>query len=495
MSGDHIIDNTERPMTVKWKKPNALALLRQSLVSTGVTDAAEEILPGVEAIGAGYNPFLEYASADSITVQLFDWSKGPFKKVSFNQKYKVPEIVDVQQHDRAIYSNISGSSINSFQKTLGGSVGISGDYNLFSGSLTVEFAEQSLTKSENEFTRIQQTIDKWSLRLPVVDDLKKYLSTSIKDHFGGLQKTDAAAMEFFNRFGSHFLAGIVMGGRAVYSSATNKLRVDRSYSIETEAQASYEFLTGQISAEAKAKYQTAVNSFNMTSESTASVVGGDAIKAVTAFDGKGGFAQWRDSVGTSPDFVQFVGAVPLVGIWTLFPDKDTAKFYENFFNMVWAPEQSRKYQYYPNYIDSMIVINGGNSGIQPPVGYTKIPFDLNSDAGGDYIYLCTHSASYNKTGPNKDCIDDVKIIFGKNAPAPAGYTKLDLDLNKGAGGEYVYLCYRRVPYNNSIAIKGVTVLGGSSPNVPAPYQFVQVPGDLNEGAGGDYVYVYISKEA
>jgi hypothetical protein len=42
---------------------------------------------------------------------------------------------------------------------------------------------------------------------------------------------------------------------------------------------------------------------------------------------------------------------------------------------------------------------------------------------------------------------------------------------------------------NQIAIKSVTVVGGNSPNVPAPYGYEKVPGDLNKGAGGDFIYV------
>ena len=35
------------------------------------------------------------------------------------------------------------------------------------------------------------------------------------------------------------------------------------------------------------------------------------------------------------------------------------------------------------------------------------------------------------------------VIYGKNASALPGYTKID-DLNKGVGGQYVYLCYKKM---------------------------------------------------
>lgn len=40
-------------------------------------------------------------------------------------------------------------------------------------------------------------------------------------------------------------------------------------------------------------------------------------------------------------------------------------------------------------------------------------------------------------------IDDLIVVEGKNPSAPAGYEILPVDINKGAGGEYLYLCMRR----------------------------------------------------
>ncbi|WP_173012711.1 MAC/perforin domain-containing protein [Niveispirillum sp. SYP-B3756] len=494
MTENMIVENSARRMTVKWRNQNALKLLRRELLSKGDSDSVN-FLPGVEAIGAGYNPFLDYASADSITVQLFDWNAAPRKNVTFNQKYLTPDVVDVLQADSASYYNASGSSINEFQSKFGASAKISGKYNFFSGSLSSEFNEESLSVSENEFSRIQHNISLWSLRLPVTGGLAKYLKKDIADHFNSLEKSPEAARDFFDRFGSHFLVGIVMGGCSVYSSSTNKLMVDRTYSIETVAQASYDFLTGQISGEAKAKYEGSVNSFNANSISRGHTVGGNGVLAAGAFDGKEGFDKWKESVAISPDFVQFVSSLPLVGIWTLFEDQEKAAYYEEYFNNNWAPEQSHKRQYYPDYVDSLVAINGGDSNIHPPAGYTKIYYDLNTGAKGDYIYLCYHKATYRPDRVNNNCIDDVKIIYGKDAQAPSGYVKLDLDLNKGAHGEYVYLCYRPVAFDNNISIKDITVIGGKTSNVPAPYGFEQVPGDLNKGAHGNFIYVFVSKTA
>jgi len=472
-------------LNTKFRKNQAIKLLRMEM------NVSDNVLPGVEAIGAAYNPFLEYASADSITVQIFDWSKAGTKQVSFNSKYTIPTPVDAQQADTSYYTNSSGSSIDKFQSNLANTGSISGGYNFFSGSLSVEYSAQSLAQSKNEFTRTQQTISLWSLRLAVTTDLRQYLRDDFLTYLDNMPLTNAAAEEFFNTYGSHILTGIVMGGRAVLASATNKQTVDRSYSIDVVAQASYKGLIGQLNAEDKLKYQQSMNNFSYFSEINHHAVGGDGVKALSAFEGKEGFDSWKASVGESPDFINFVSANPITGIWRLCKTQEQSLFLKGYYDKVWAPTQSVNQQRYPDYVNDIKVITTTQSDIQPSTGYTKISYDLNAGAGGDFIYLCYHNESYRSVGYNKNCITDIKIIYD-NEPTPPGYTKLPQDLNKGANGRFVYLCFRSAPYDNISAIKDISVIGGDNPDIFPPYGFEKVPGDLNAGAGGQCVYVCYS---
>ena len=473
------------PYTKSSPTSTSMQLLR---ALSGLSDT---VLPGVEAIGAGYDPFLLYASADSITVQLFDWYTAPSKSVTIDGNvYQVPSVVDVQSRNTYNYTDASGDSINTYQSSLATTVSISGDYNYFSGSLSTEYSTQSLTQSENAFTRVQQSITLWSLRLPTGADLRSLLRQDFRDYLDSLPQTEAAVADLFDRYGSHFLTGIVMGGRAVQSSATNKLQVDRSYSLDETAKASYKSLTGQLNAEEEAKYKESVSSFDFYSESSQSVIGGT--EAASAFDGKAGFDAWKASVALAPDFVDFVPTIPMAEIWRLCATEEQASYLENYFFNTWAPARSKTYQLYPDYVDALVVISGDSSNINPPTGYTKIPYDLNRGAGGKYMYLCYHKASYQARGESKPCIAALQVIYGKDAQPPSGYVKLPQDLNAGAGGEYVYLCYQPAAWTDDVAIKDVTVIGGNNADVPAPYGYAKVPGDLNKGSGGDYIYVCYS---
>ena len=87
----------------------------------------------------------------------------------------------------------------------------------------------------------------------------------------------------------------------------------------------------------------------------------------------------------------------------------------------------------------MHIIHGNHPEIEPPDGYEKIEADLNAGAGGEYIYLC-YSQDPNEGEP----IKELAVVAAGNprVSAPLGYTKLKTDLNQGAGGPYIFLCYQ-----------------------------------------------------
>ncbi|MFD2721787.1 hypothetical protein ACFST9_23930 [Hymenobacter monticola] len=143
--------------------------------------------------------------------------------------------------------------------------------------------------------------------------------------------------------------------------------------------------------------------------------------------------------------------------------------------------------------------------------------------GGGGLYS-TFTTSENQGGSGY--IRDLKLINDVNSPSrvrvtSSGYTMLDADLNKGAGGAYIYLCFQRdqnnvlngaeyyynQPYSSpSDFLTNFQTQNGSLTNKPQantyffdiwlpnqnPYPFWATQ-DLNAGADGDYIYSYQSK--
>lgn len=128
-------------------------------------------------------------------------------------------------------------------------------------------------------------------------------------------------------------------------------------------------------------------------------------------------------------------------------------------------------------ISEVTVIAGGSFGIQPPAGWTKIPVDLNRNAGGAYIFACY------KKGVGAP-ITGLTVLIGEDSMPPVGWERINVDLNQGAGGNYLWLCTTRDPACTSV--KDMVVLLG---NAPTPAGYYKIPVDLNRNAGGDYIYL------
>lgn len=72
-------------------------------------------------------------------------------------------------------------------------------------------------------------------------------------------------------------------------------------------------------------------------------------------------------------------------------------------------------------------------------GYILINKDLNKGAGGDFIY-----AGYKRGEDKKKPITDLRVTYGNDrSPEKDGFSRINVDLNSGAGGKFTYLWYSR----------------------------------------------------
>lgn len=134
-------------------------------------------------------------------------------------------------------------------------------------------------------------------------------------------------------------------------------------------------------------------------------------------------------------------------------------------------------------ITGVYVIYGKQNPV--PDGYIKIEKDLNKGAGGEYVYLCyTTSAPF-------DPITDIQVFAGHGNDADfsiqTGYTMIKKDLNKGAKGRYIYVCYSRD--RSMTAVTGLDVVQGSSRYTYPGQGWIRINQDCSEGAEGNYTYI------
>ncbi|KAE8287113.1 hypothetical protein D5F01_LYC15077 [Larimichthys crocea] len=125
-------------------------------------------------------------------------------------------------------------------------------------------------------------------------------------------------------------------------------------------------------------------------------------------------------------------------------------------------------------------------------GFKKINVDLNKGAGGNYIYL------WYKTEQGSAPITRLQVTFTKDMAVgliSAGYTKIDKDLNAGAGGDYIYLWYFKgsTEYDTPIVELDVTA-DAQSEGLKFKNDWERLACDLNRKAKGNWIHIWMKRE-
>ena len=125
--------------------------------------------------------------------------------------------------------------------------------------------------------------------------------------------------------------------------------------------------------------------------------------------------------------------------------------------------------------------------------------DLNQEAGGRDIYLCASFAWYAspvhavKLQPSPSCERywSRPHLTYRGTPGNSWELELNGDLNQGAGGEDIFLCWSGYPLDGKriTNIELVQRRPSSQPRLTAPLN-----GDLNQGSGGKDIYIKLIRD-
>lgn len=240
---------------------------------------AEQVKKGiVKYLGKGYKGYQFYASTESCTFSLFDLSD--------------PEVVDIQDTPKWEGRFASGENKTEFYDEFFTKVSVSGVYDGFSGEITSTFNSSTLKNRTHSFAtaNIAQTY----YRLTLLDN-----APLKKDVVQDLMQLEPNAL--FDKYGTHYLKSIYIGGRISFSSFADRSKVTKTFNLQATLDASYlEVVKGSASGGAVDKKDIEIVSRNKR----IIVKGGDPAKAGNVQDGSGEPAEsynaWAASV---PDFM------------------------------------------------------------------------------------------------------------------------------------------------------------------------------------------------
>jgi hypothetical protein len=444
-----------------------------------------EVVPDMSVLGMGYDVFSNYADPSEVCAGVLDvaamYKDGLLERVPY---------------EKSTFRTAHGTSVLEYATNLSTSVSLSGSYMFFSGSVKTNFSSSRYTSDRYSFATVQSLIQKyaWRVRRDVtLEQLRPYVRAEFQ------QRLDDPAFtceDLFHMYGTHVICGFTMGGRLDYSVSAEMSEVQYSNSIDLYAEASFKkgFASANLSTETHIQEDLA--SFESIMEKHLQVYGGRSEYGQHIINDDD-YRDWIDSVDERPVFCDFEdnGLLPL---WEFCSDPSRKDTIEDAFETY---AENNAILINTSHL-AIVGLNVLSMGSNPPEnlegGWRLLRQDLNEEAGGSYLYI------YYQLGPDDDPenppIDRVYTVDTTDGETPRfGGTKINIDLNQGAGGDYIYLYYTRGAIN---PIRGLETWsdgkiryteGAGSSHVWYPVSNnpgTGLPQDLCEGAGGDTIHLY-----
>jgi hypothetical protein len=446
-------------------------------------DPTQNLLPGVSYMGHGYNVFGDYAKTEYVKSALFKYDN--YKTVSVNGKsYNLPSDIEYIYVNTADFKSVSGINSHEYREKMEINASLSGSYSFFSLSVKNNYSEEHYRSNYRAFCTIQNVIKQWKLTLPYTDftKLKSMLTDEAKSDIANLSPTT-----LFNKYGTHFLAELIIGARADYNTCVTK-------STETAAIKN----NFQVCAEASFKKKSGSGSFNMVTEQQLQCFESNSFQNLKVSGGRSEYGSYIFQTGNYDKWIESINKIEnltisdftdnsLIPIWELSADNTRKNELSSAFDTY--AQQFELPALLDEAINDLYFEVSNSAVVTPQPGWSMINVDLNRDAGGKYIYLC-----YKNGLDNQEAISEITFIVN-NQQIPPGYVKIPQDLNEGAGGDFIYLCYKKEITNNPI--RRVNVLIGQNAQPDPGFYFTKnyysgVKQDLNQGAGGNFVWMVYS---
>ena len=473
-------EDEERPPLVAEKLDHPLVEY-ESLSSEGLLQSSETPLTYV---GMGYNvldnTYMEPSG--------FSFSYPVFKPeaVIENLQKKAPPA--------SASHTIIGESVKDYSEQLKSTLSLSADYPVFSGNMSGELDMKKAKKENTYFVKSINGYVKEIHYLKATNDLNTMLDETFKEDLN----STLSPKELFQRYGTHVLIEAQMGARCTFNYSYSAASEESSSSIQGKVDLAYNCMSGSATTEQKEKNAQ----FMSATTFSCSLSGGPNISHLTFNDLLQNFPTWVAGIkDSSPTIYGISNINSLLPIWEFAQDPARKAELEAYFDHhggdinAFLEEMSQISETGPakEYIESIVITSDKDKSRAVDgnayKGYERINVDLNAGAGGDYIYLW-----YKKTTDESKALRDIKFSYGKNSTIN-GYEKNYHDLNAGAGGDYIYL-WTNSSDTSKNPISDILVVTGKNADLPSGYSYGMSGterAELNKGAGGYYIYLGFSQ--
>lgn len=425
-----------------------------------------EAINGFTDPGAGYDVFDNFADAAKVGEHILDY-----------QKLNAGGLVEKKDLENSTFLKTSGTSISTYSSSLSAPVGLQGSYMFFSGSIKTNFTQERYSYDSYSFATYHILINKYQLRLPTdweASDLKPYMTPMAKSK---LNDPTVPPATIFNLYGTHCLTGVVVGASSDYSVSGRTRDVKDGVNVAVYAEASFSKGYGSGTLNTSVITQQESDMFASNMEQHLEMYGGENQLGHNLIS-KNDYYVWLNSTPTKLVFCNYTqnGLIP---VWEFCNEEVRRNELEQYYSSSRATDRKTSVHPSPRVcVLDLLVPEGGNPA-EPykykDRNYYRLSFDLDRGCAGSTPFLWL----YYLPGMENDTIMPIAEIATNGTSdgeivsnLGAGFDTINVDVNKGAAGDFLYIAYRR---RNSYTDKLVTGLSVGNPNL-----FVYSGGNLRK---------------
>lgn len=412
----------------------------------------DDLLPGVDWLGYGYRPFGPMIDSDWTSREnLFQFPESPDQFSFLGRPYKKPALItgSLLMENQAKFHRITQRSVKDTITQIYGEMMAGASQGLFKGEFELSYSNSLEKHWEYRSAAIQMILRLLRLTLPT--QMRPYLKPDVATELeNAAEDAEAKAAgramphgtdftRFFGRWGTHYISGLHVGGS--YNLYMKFL--SSGYKSVEELNAKVSAAYGCLSASSQAKISESIDALDESEELFITAYGG--LEVPTDWSQ---LASFEKAVLANPGPISFYGD-KMQGLQGLTP----------VYTLVSEPaRQEALKSEWKAYCDSNALVLPKLGTVVTAIqvvadpdgkrardkaragGFEVIDVDLNKGAGGEFIFVGKKFGDA-ETGTERPLLNLVGIEGDSSSiPAPPGYQKYPTDVNKGAKGRFIYLC-------------------------------------------------------
>lgn len=290
---------------------------------------AQNLAPGTDIVGYGYDVFGEYANQKSKKRYCLFTYANYTKSIVGSKQFDIPKNVIVEDVSAHFNKSISGKSKRDYSKSLSAEAGLKYEGFLFEGTINASYSKYLSGKEQTFYFTFMDANSKRRISLDIIGDDISLLKTMLEPRFStNIDNMDPKLL--FETYGTHYIASAYIGGRTDFISKSIISDKASAADISSAVEAKYVSFSGN----AKTDSNFDIKLIDAQTQTKLIVVGGNSEYANNISDPIS-YKKWASGIAEMPVLCDF-DKNSLRPIWEFASTPARRKLLEEEFNKLLA---------------------------------------------------------------------------------------------------------------------------------------------------------------